>query len=243
MLDRLGGASAPTQIQTAAQQPQKILRMVKNERMAGSVPQWETVNSSQHAIEHNLGLAQRGLSTHTAGNSLAYNNTSPTPVNADESFGFADLVDMVNPLQHIPVIGHIYRAISGDEIKPISNIIGGTLFGGPLGLAGGLVNTIVQHETGRDITENAFAFTTTDPDTTTKPDISPQRTAHAEQNSASRASYTDLPAALLSFSDLGHSSTSSAPTTPITHAPITTQSATLPPIHIAAIPFDPYKIY
>ena len=49
--------------------------------------------------------------------------------------GFADLLDMVNPLQHIPVIGSIYRQISGDEIRPIIKIAGGALFGGPLGAA------------------------------------------------------------------------------------------------------------
>ena len=59
-----------------------------------------------------------------------------------KGFGFLDLIDVVNPLHHIPVVGHIYRKLSGDSINPAMRIGGGALFGGPLGAAfaaGGLV--------------------------------------------------------------------------------------------------------
>jgi len=46
---------------------------------------------------------------------------------------FADLLDIINPLQHIPVISTIYRAITGDEIGLGSRLVGGALFGGPAG--------------------------------------------------------------------------------------------------------------
>lgn len=53
---------------------------------------------------------------------------------AESGQSFGDLLtDIVNPLQHIPVVGHLYRAVSGDEISPASQIAGGTLFGGPIG--------------------------------------------------------------------------------------------------------------
>ncbi len=54
---------------------------------------------------------------------------------ASASLGFGDLVDLVNPLQHIPVVGSLYRHFSGDSIQPFIKIAGGALFGGPLGAA------------------------------------------------------------------------------------------------------------
>lgn len=53
---------------------------------------------------------------------------------AESGQSFGDiLVDIVNPLQHIPVVGQIYRAVTGDEIEPASQVAGGVLFGGPIG--------------------------------------------------------------------------------------------------------------
>lgn len=71
---------------------------------------------------------------------------------------FLDLLDIVNPLQHLPLIGSFYRHITGDEIKPISAILGGALFGGPIGAVASTVNVAVKAQTGRDITGNALAL-------------------------------------------------------------------------------------
>ena len=51
---------------------------------------------------------------------------------------------MINPLQHIPVVSSIYRAITGDEISPAARLAGGALFGGPIGLAGAYVSGVVE---------------------------------------------------------------------------------------------------
>ena len=67
---------------------------------------------------------------------------------------------MVNPLHQIPVVGHLYRGLTGDDIKPIGQIMGGALYGGPVGAASGLINTVITHETGKDMTSNAMAFVT-----------------------------------------------------------------------------------
>ena len=48
---------------------------------------------------------------------------------------FGDFLDMVNPLQHIPVVSSVYRAATGDSINPVSRISGDALYGGVLGLA------------------------------------------------------------------------------------------------------------
>lgn len=77
---------------------------------------------------------------------------------SDEEFSFGDVIDMINPLQHLPVVGALYRKFTGDTIKPMSDIIGGAIFGGPVGAVSSTVNAVVKSTTGRDITENAFAL-------------------------------------------------------------------------------------
>ncbi len=76
----------------------------------------------------------------------------------NSDFEFDDFLDIINPLHHLPVIGMIYRSITGDTIKPVASIVGGGIFGGPVGAASGVANAIVQHETGKDIAGNVFAL-------------------------------------------------------------------------------------
>ena len=76
----------------------------------------------------------------------------------EDGLTFADLLDIVNPLQHIPVVSTIYRALTGDEIEHGSRMAGGALFGGGIGFAGALFNVILENDTGKDIGEHALAF-------------------------------------------------------------------------------------
>ncbi len=71
---------------------------------------------------------------------------------------FSDFLDVVNPLQHIPVIGEIYRSATNDGISTGARLAGGTLFGGPLGFAGALANTVVAEATGKDIGGNVVTL-------------------------------------------------------------------------------------
>lgn len=87
-----------------------------------------------------------------------------------DGFSFWDLLDIVNPLQHIPVVSTIYRAITGDTIDPGARIAGGTLFGGPIGMAVSLVSAMVQEDTGKDPGEHALAVLGLGPDENAPPD-------------------------------------------------------------------------
>jgi hypothetical protein len=51
------------------------------------------------------------------------------------SMGFDDFLDMINPLEHIPLVSSIYRAVTGETINPLSRIAGDALYGGVFGLA------------------------------------------------------------------------------------------------------------
>lgn len=72
------------------------------------------------------------------------------PFFSEEGLTFNDVLDMVNPLQHLPIIGPLYRELTGDTLSPGARLIGGTIFGGPLGLAGAAFELGVEQEFGRD---------------------------------------------------------------------------------------------
>lgn len=76
----------------------------------------------------------------------------------EKGFGFRDIIDIINPLQHIPIVSTIYRRVTGDELSPGARIVGDTLFTGPIGAAVALVDTAVEYKTGRDIGGNALAM-------------------------------------------------------------------------------------
>jgi len=65
-----------------------------------------------------------------------------------DGFSFADLLDIVNPLQHLPVVSTLYREATGDEIRPESKVLGGGLFGGLIGAASSLVDVAIESMTG-----------------------------------------------------------------------------------------------
>ena len=65
---------------------------------------------------------------------------------AKTNLTFLDIVDAVNPLQHIPLISSIYRNISGDSISDVPKFVGGALYGGPLGLVAALGRYIIEAE-------------------------------------------------------------------------------------------------
>lgn len=72
------------------------------------------------------------------------------------------ILDVINPLQHIPVVSTIYRHITGDEISPMARIAGDALYGGPIGAAVAVANVVVEEASGKDIGENMLAMVTGD---------------------------------------------------------------------------------
>jgi hypothetical protein len=76
---------------------------------------------------------------------------------AEEELSFWDVLDVINPLQHLPIVGNIYRAVTGDELKEGPRVVGGILFGGVLGGVAAVANVIIEEKTGRDIGGNMIA--------------------------------------------------------------------------------------
>ncbi|MGE5548175.1 MAG: hypothetical protein ACM33T_14815 [Solirubrobacterales bacterium] len=77
---------------------------------------------------------------------------------AEEEPSFWDLVDVVNPLQHIPVVNTLYREATGDQIGVGARLAGGALFGGPVGLLVSAIGIGVEEETGKDIGGHVLAL-------------------------------------------------------------------------------------
>lgn len=75
----------------------------------------------------------------------------------EKGISFFDLIDIINPLQHIPVISTIYRSLTGDRIGLAPRLIGGALFAGPFGLANAVVTATIEHETGKTPASHVLA--------------------------------------------------------------------------------------
>ena len=87
---------------------------------------------------------------------------APGTTNAwkDGEFSFHDLLDTINPLQHIPVVGAIYRWLTDDKPGNVAQVVGDTLYGGPVGLGTSLVSLAFRQETGEEPGEMAMAALT-----------------------------------------------------------------------------------
>jgi hypothetical protein len=75
----------------------------------------------------------------------------------DEDF-FHHILDVINPLQHLPVVGTIYRAITGEHIGNIEKIAGDTLYGGLWGAVSSVADVAFEAVTGKSVEDTALAW-------------------------------------------------------------------------------------
>jgi hypothetical protein len=83
--------------------------------------------STKSAARANAGLSNAALSSARVDRSAADMSDS------DDNLGFSDVLDILNPLQHIPLVGTIYREATGDTIKPAEQLVGDLIYGGLTG--------------------------------------------------------------------------------------------------------------
>lgn len=77
-----------------------------------------------------------------------------------QDFTFDDFLDIINPLQHLPVVSFLYRAITGDQIKPAMRILGDIGYGGPTGFLGSCAEVLFEAIFGADPGSTALSFLT-----------------------------------------------------------------------------------
>ncbi len=119
-------------------------------------------------------LADDPATHRTRGFEAALSMSEPPAAAApSSSISFDDFIDIVNPLQHLPLVNLVYRELTGDSIGPIAQIVGGGIYGGPVGAVSGTVNAVVQESTGKDIAGNVLALVEGDDGTYAVPDAAP----------------------------------------------------------------------
>jgi len=108
---------------------------------------------------------------------LSITNPLPPQPAADHSFSFRDVLHALNPLQYMPVVGTIYRALTGDEIPEMlrraGSLVVSTLVGGPIGAITNIATTILEKITGFDIDKTMQAALGGHPSGTTQPSSAP----------------------------------------------------------------------
>lgn len=118
-----------------AEGPQKIIADLENAQRKGAAAFGEEMRTAMaYAPQH----ANRG--------------------GQEEAFKFGDVVDIINPLHHLPLVNMVYRGLTSDEIGPAAQIIGGAVYGGPIGAVSGTVNAITQMKTGKDMGDHVMEF-------------------------------------------------------------------------------------
>jgi len=218
--------SDPGMARLAAAQPVKprpVFRMMVDPegRIDGSVPVWNDDAGARARVADALGKAAQEQQDGAPAGALAYADSTGKAQPDAQPFGFGDLIDMVNPLQHIPLISNIYRHLTGDTIKPVSQVIGSAIYGGPLGAASALVNVILKDATGRDISGNLVALAFNEP------------APGSRMGMGAPSGLEDLPGAVLGFADLN-------PSTPRAVSPPPPQPVPRP-LKLAS--FSPFGLY
>ncbi|HEX5500882.1 MAG TPA: hypothetical protein VFX03_16715 [Thermomicrobiales bacterium] len=121
-----------------------------------------SINTAPDAARLSVGLPKKDAS-------LAASVGPTTTVTSDgpdlwhrlwgkDGFSFATLLDIVNPLQHIPVVSTVYQKLTGDVASPGADLVGGALFGGPIGFALAAADSSIKNETGKDIGDHVLAL-------------------------------------------------------------------------------------
>jgi hypothetical protein len=120
-----------------------------------------------------------------------------TPKDSDffgkDGLSFRDVVDAINPLNHIPIVSDVMKAQTGHHVSTASRLVGGTLLGGPIGFVASLASIIFEEGAGASPAEAAYAAITGEE--TTQVASNASTTAPSDAAEEQVASLDDNPAA------------------------------------------------
>jgi hypothetical protein len=101
------------------------------------------------------------VSSPVSGVSEAVTVTANKDASSDAGKGedfFHHILDVINPLQHLPVVGTIYRAMTGEHIGAIEKIAGDTLYGGLWGAVSSIADVAFEGITGKSFEDTAMSW-------------------------------------------------------------------------------------
>lgn len=78
-------------------------------------------------------------------------------VEIPNDLSFGDILDVINPLQHLPIIGTLYRNLTGDTLNPAARVMGGFLYGGVVGGLVSVTNAVIEQSSGKDVGDHVMA--------------------------------------------------------------------------------------
>ncbi len=151
------------QLRTAGQgsNPVKSVQAWKTSKGANIAHKQENSVTEKNILS-GLEKASRGRVGHfdmdlrTASAYAPDNHEASLSNKSSDQYALSDVVDIVNPLHHLPLVSMVYRNVTGDDIHPMSQIIGGALYGGPVGAVTGTANAISKVQTGKNIGDHLF---------------------------------------------------------------------------------------
>lgn len=154
----------------------------------------------------------------------------------EDGLQFSDLVDILNPLQHLPLISMAYRSITGDEISAGARVVGGAIYGGGVGVfVGAIEAAIAEASGGKDLGAIALDAVTGSYKTETASSASEHKeasiTALNDIMPAAGGGETAPTAPSWIYSD--------APLAPLAPEPAPTQALASPAIQQSAAPLPP----
>jgi hypothetical protein len=165
------------------------------------------------------------------------------------NFSFGDFLDMVNPLQHIPVVSSVYRAATGDTINPVSRVAGDIMYGGALGAisavvggVGAIGDAISESQTGRDKTGSVLASLFGDDKSSATTQLAQANTGTSAASAAvtAQAAVASTPQTIPQTADqnltLASATNTAKANSSVTSAPITTADATTPLMQAKSYP-------
>jgi hypothetical protein len=115
------------------------------------------VTSASYWMSHLRDAQTKTVAQTDATQTASASASQSADVDSGNSF-WDNVLDVVNPLQHLPVVGTIYRAATGDRIGDVEKVAGDTLYGGPIGLVTSLADVAFEKLTGKDFGDTVMAF-------------------------------------------------------------------------------------
>jgi hypothetical protein len=74
-----------------------------------------------------------------------------------DGLSFRDVLDAINPLNHIPIVSDLLADATGHIPSTASRLVGGALLGGPIGLVASLASVIFEDATGSTPSQAVYA--------------------------------------------------------------------------------------
>ena len=125
---------------------------------ASYTPPMPAARETSSDIEDEADSAQQLSSASPAAGKAATQTASSASNNffGEDGLTFRDVLDAVNPLNHIPIVSGMLEEATGHKVSTGSKLMGG-LMTGPVGFVASLANAIFEQGTGKGVTESMVA--------------------------------------------------------------------------------------